>query len=189
MPSFGLFRKQKKPDQPEQPAENVQDPQQTLVAPEATVEESTPEEAVVATPETQLDQPQPQPEAEPEPEPTVPVETAPSEPAVLVAPVEPAAPASKTYLKAMPLRDLADLEGIKTEVQNGNILILRITPLATKSIESVKSAVNELYAFTESVGGDIARLGEERIVICPKSVRIWREKMPVKNESLPTTAA
>lgn len=186
MPSFGLFRKQKKPDQPEQPAENVQEPEQLQVAQEVTVEESkpAPEEATVTQSETQPDQPQPEPE--PEPEPTVPVEVALSEPAVLVAPVE---PASKTYLKAMPLRDLADLEGIKTEVQNGNILILRITPLATKSIESVKSAVNELYAFTESVGGDIARLGEERIVICPKNIRIWREKMPVKNESLPTTAA
>jgi SepF-like predicted cell division protein (DUF552 family) len=188
MPSFGLFRKQKKPAQTELlPAENVQQPEQTIAvaAREASVEESTTVETVEAQPEPQPDQPQP----EAAPEPPVPVETAPSEPAVLVAPVEPAASTSKTYLKAMPLRDLTDLEGIKTEVQNGNILILRITPLATKSIESVKSAVNELYAFTESVGGDIARLGEERIVICPKNIRIWREKMPVKNESLPTTAA
>jgi len=88
----------------------------------------------------------------------------------------------------MPLRNLSDLENIKTEVQNGNILILRITPLATKSIESVKSAVNELYSFTESVGGDIARLGDERVVICPKNIRIWREKSPVKNEAASTAA-
>lgn len=190
MPSFGLFRKQKQPDQPEQTAENTQEPQQTTVAPEAPLEESTPNQTVAAPPETMPDQPRPQMEQQPEPEePSVPVEAAPSEPAVLVAQAEPAAQVPKTYLKAMPLRDLADIEGIKTEVQNGNILILRITPLATKSIESVKSAVNELYAFTESVGGDIARLGEERIVICPKNVRIWREKAPVKNESLPSTAA
>ena len=110
---------------------------------------------------------------------------------------EPAAPAvcetkdadEKVYLRAMPLRNMSDLESIKTEVSNGNILILRITPLANKSVEDVKNAVNELYAFTESIGGDIARLGEERIVICPKNVRIWREKTPVKNESLPTTEA
>jgi SepF-like predicted cell division protein (DUF552 family) len=83
---------------------------------------------------------------------------------------------NKLYLKAMPLRDTLDLEGIKAEVEDGNILILRITPLASKSVEAVKSAVNELYVFTESIGGDIARLGEERVVICPKNVRIWREK-------------
>ena len=93
----------------------------------------------------------------------------------------------KTYLKAMPLRDLADLEEIKKEVKNGNVLILRITPLASKSIEDVKNAVNELYEFAESIGGDIARLGEERVVICPPNIRIWREKR-VSNEPLPTAA-
>jgi SepF-like predicted cell division protein (DUF552 family) len=100
---------------------------------------------------------------------------------------------NKTYLKAMPLRDLTDLETIKNEVKNGNILILRITPLASKSIEDVKNAVNELYEFAESIGGDIARLGEERVVICPQKIRIWREKTsapptPVSNEPLPTAA-
>jgi SepF-like predicted cell division protein (DUF552 family) len=95
---------------------------------------------------------------------------------------------AKIYLKAIPLRDLADLENIKNEVKNGNILILRITPLASKNIEDVKKAVNELYAFTESLGGDIARLGEERIVICPQNIRIWREKTPVTSEPVPTAA-
>ena len=94
----------------------------------------------------------------------------------------------KTYLKAMPLRDLTDLEPIKNEVKNGNILILRITPLANKSIEDVKQAVNQLYEFAESINGDIARLGEERIVICPETVRIWREKTVVPSEPLPTAA-
>jgi hypothetical protein len=94
----------------------------------------------------------------------------------------------KVYLKAMPLRDLADLESIKTEVKSGNILILRITPLANKSIDDVKRAVNELCEFSESIGGDIARLGEERVVICPPSVKVWREKVPVSNEPIPTAA-
>ena len=97
-----------------------------------------------------------------------------------------------TYLKAMPLHELAELENIKNEVTNGNIIILRITPLASKSIEDVKKAVDELYAFAESIHGDIARLGEERIVICPDKIRIWREKPPVQNEPqnapLPTAA-
>ena len=90
----------------------------------------------------------------------------------------------------MPLRELSDLENIKTEVKNGNIIILRVTPLASKSIEDVKTAVNDLYQFAESIDGDIARLGEERVVICPKTIRIWREKSPtpVSSEPLPTSA-
>jgi SepF-like predicted cell division protein (DUF552 family) len=99
---------------------------------------------------------------------------------------------SKTYLKAMPLRELSDLNNIKDEVKNGNIIILRVTPLAGKSIEDVKTAVNDLFQFADSIGGDIARLGEERVVITPKTIRIWREKTPVpvssSSEPLPTAA-
>jgi SepF-like predicted cell division protein (DUF552 family) len=94
----------------------------------------------------------------------------------------------KTYLKAMPLRDLSDLEVVKSEVNSGNILILRITSLANKSIQDVKRAVNELCEFVESIGGDIARLGEERVVICPPNVTIWREKTPISNKAIPTAA-
>ena len=44
----------------------------------------------------------------------------------------------------MPLKELSDIENVENEVKNGNIIILRVTPLATKSIEDVKNAVNEL---------------------------------------------
>jgi SepF-like predicted cell division protein (DUF552 family) len=94
----------------------------------------------------------------------------------------------KAYLKAMPLRELSDIDSVKAEVKSGNILILRITPLANKSIDDVKRAVNELTEFAESIGGDIARLGEERVVICPPNLKIWREKKSVSNEPIPTAA-
>lgn len=94
----------------------------------------------------------------------------------------------KTYLKAMPLRDLSDIDVIKSEVRSGNVLILRITSLAKKSVEDVKRAVNELCEFVDSIEGDIARLGEERVVICPRDVKIWRQKTPVSNKPIPTAA-
>lgn len=102
--------------------------------------------------------------------------------------VEDKGSSGKTYLKAMPLRDLADLDVVKSEVTSGNILILRVTPLADKSIGDVKRAINELCEFVESISGDIARLGEERVVICPPDVRIWREKTPISNKPIPTAA-
>ena len=168
-----------------------------------------PEEAPVAPQQPEQEQSQSESAAPPqEPEPVAPVETAPEPAAPEPAPeqvqtavaeeqveptkkesMEPEAP-SKTYLKAMPLRELNDLENVKNEVTNGNIIILKVTPLAQRSIEDVKTAVNDLYQFAENTGGDIARLGEERIVICPKTVRIWREKTPkpAANEPLPTAA-
>lgn len=95
---------------------------------------------------------------------------------------------SKIYLKAMPLRSLSDLETIKREVKSGNILIIKVSPLANKSIEDIKKAVNELCKFVKTVDGDIARLGEERIVVTPSGVRIWREKTVAPQEQVPTAA-
>ena len=89
----------------------------------------------------------------------------------------------KSLLKAMPLRNLADVEVIKHELSMGNILILKITPLASKSIEDVKKAVNELFSFTQSIEGDIASLGKERVVLVPKNIKIWRPETVVSKEA------
>lgn len=101
--------------------------------------------------------------------------------------VAPAHP-DKVYLKALPLRTLQDVDTIKQEVKSGNILILKVSPLAKKSIDDVKRAVSELLEFTQLVGGDIARLGEERVVITPSFIRIWREKAATPKGALPTAA-
>ena len=174
---FNLFRKKKQPEQ-ETPA---MPPQETPIQEETPVQ--TQEEAKQET--TAAIQEPLQVTATPAAEELTQTVALPQEQKQ-----ETVEPPSKTYLKAMPLRELSDLENIKNEVKNGNIIILRVTPLATKSIEDVKNAVNELYQFSEAIGGDIARLGEERVVICPKTIRIWREKSPTKgsNEPLPTTA-
>jgi len=77
-------------------------------------------------------------------------------------------------LKALQLRSAEDLQGIRDDVAKRTIVILRVTPLAQKSVEDLKTVVEQLYEFATSIGGDIARLGEERIVITPPGVRIWR---------------
>src|SRR5208283_4798444 len=163
---FNLFHKSKQQSEPETPA----------AAP--------PQEGTTAVSE------------EPKQEATAPQQPAPAQETVVSAQEpkqEVTETINKTYLKAMPLKELTDVDNVKNEVKNGNIVILRVTPLANKSIDDVKTAVNQLYEFAESVGGDIARLGEERVVICPKNIRIWREKTPasnesVSNEALPTAA-
>ena len=192
---FNLFRKKKQTDQEkpavppqEEPTLEASAPIQTEASqePDASGQETL-EEPLVMTQELPQEVPtlvQEQPQENIAP----PME---QKQEIAQTPVEqkPEAP-SKTYLKAMPLRELSDIENIKTEVKNGNIIILRVTPLASKSIEDVKTAVNDLYEFADSISGDIARLGEERVVICPKTIRIWREKSPtpVSNGPLPTSA-
>jgi SepF-like predicted cell division protein (DUF552 family) len=94
----------------------------------------------------------------------------------------------KIFLRALPLRSLDDVKTVKNEIESGNIIILRITPLAKKSVEDVKTVVNELCDFVAQIGGDRARLGEERVVITPMSVRIWREKLSMPTEEAATAA-
>src|SRR5713226_1181570 len=84
---------------------------------------------------------------------------------------------SPVYVKALPLQELDDVESIKEEAKIGNVLIIRITPLARKSVDETKLAITELTDYVKAIGGDIARLGEERIVITPPGVRIWRREV------------
>lgn len=88
------------------------------------------------------------------------------------------------YVKAYPLRDLADVPRVKAEIIEGNILIVKITPIAKRSVEETKSAISELVDFIKSIQGDIARLGEERIVMTPPTVKVWRGR-----ENSPLTVA
>jgi hypothetical protein len=84
------------------------------------------------------------------------------------------------YLKALTLRDITDISSIKEDIKKHMILILRVTPLAQKDVEELRKVVEELYSYSQSTGGDIARLGEERIVITPPGVKIWRGAYDLK---------
>lgn len=79
-----------------------------------------------------------------------------------------------TYIKAIPLRAYEDVDIIKSEVRAGNIVITNVAPLAKHNIEDVKRAINELNEYAVLISGDIARLGEERVILTPKTVKIWR---------------
>ncbi len=85
---------------------------------------------------------------------------------------------STIYVKALPLQELDDVETIKGEVRTGNILIVRITPLARKSVEETKLAITELTDYTKSLGGDIARL-KERSPLFPFRTKLFPEHADV----------
>ena len=80
----------------------------------------------------------------------------------------------RMMLKAYALRSATEVEKVKEDIENNTIVILRITPLAQKNIEELREAVSRLYEIATANGGDIARLGEDRIIITPPTVGIWR---------------
>ena len=78
------------------------------------------------------------------------------------------------YVKAFPLRSIDEIEKIKGEMHKNSIIILRITPLAQKNVDELRRAVEDLYTYVVSLGGDIARLGDERVILTPPGVKVWR---------------
>jgi uncharacterized protein len=78
------------------------------------------------------------------------------------------------YLKAITLKNISEVSEIKKDAKKEMIIILRVTPLAHKDVEQLRKAIDDLYKYVQSSGGDIARLGEERVVITPPSVKIWK---------------
>ncbi len=85
-----------------------------------------------------------------------------------------------TYLKAITIRDISDIHSIKEDIKKGMILILRVTPLAQKDVEQLRNVVEELYSIAKTAGADIARLGEERIIVSPSSIKIWKPEYDLK---------
>lgn len=87
---------------------------------------------------------------------------------------------SPTYLKAITIRDPSDLHTIKEDIKKEMILILRVTPLAQKDVDKLRKVVEELYTIAKNANADIARLGEERIIVTPPDVKIWKPEYDLK---------
>ncbi len=85
-----------------------------------------------------------------------------------------------TYLKAITIRDSSDIHTINEDIKKGMVLILRVTPLAQKDVKKLRKMVEELYVIARDSNADIARLGEERIIVTPPNVKIWKPDYDLK---------
>ena len=77
-----------------------------------------------------------------------------------------------TYVKTATLSDSSDVENILQDLKSHTIVVVRITPLAEKSVNDVRKVIEKLYSFCQTNGGDIARLGEERVIVTPSGTKI-----------------
>lgn len=79
-------------------------------------------------------------------------------------------------VKSVDLTSIVDLQEVTTELQNGNIVILNISPLMDEDPAELKRAVDQLKVAAEEAGGDVGRLSESRIIATPELVRIQFRK-------------
>jgi hypothetical protein len=90
--------------------------------------------------------------------------------------------AIQRYVKAIPIGDINDVSTIKKELDAGNVLIVNIVPflanecLAKQDFSKMSQITNELAEYAVSIDGDAARIGNERLILAPSSIRIWGSK-------------
>ena len=82
----------------------------------------------------------------------------------------------KMFIKTAELTGLYDIPELKKEIYAGNILILDIS-LAKQDRVLVEKAIRDLKMATYDVGGDIAGIGDDQVIIAPVGIRIEREKI------------
>lgn len=87
---------------------------------------------------------------------------------------------NETYLKAFTIKDTSDLDAIDADIKKGMILILKVTPLAQKDVAELRNMVEEIHQIAKRENADIARLGEERIIVAPSGIKIWKPEYDLK---------
>lgn len=91
-------------------------------------------------------------------------------------PVQTTLQTKQVYIKSTVLNSLEELENIVAELESGNIVIIRLTPLFDVDLDDVRRAVKKLKKVAQKIDGDIASLGEDRIIVTPSNIKVWRDK-------------
>lgn len=83
--------------------------------------------------------------------------------------------AADFYVKPIALEQDSDLELVKDELGQGNIVLLNITPLS-RSPAKLKQMIEGIKQHITTINGDIARLDEEKVLITPSRVKIVKNR-------------
>ncbi len=76
------------------------------------------------------------------------------------------------YIKSMELHSLVNVQEVSDELRAGNIMILDISSLMNQDPVELKRAIDQLKRICQTIGGDIGRLTESKVIATPKFVNI-----------------
>ena len=83
--------------------------------------------------------------------------------------------AADFYVKPVALESEADVKLIQDELKNKNLILLNITPMMRNQTK-LRQVVNDLKTYVQKIGGDIARIDNEKILLTPGKVKIVKKK-------------
>ena len=82
---------------------------------------------------------------------------------------------SAHFLRVLQLNDFTDVEVVLDHLRDrNNVIILKVKPSLVAEKMELKRALKRIQRTTSAIGGDIAGIKEDIIVITPPSVRITR---------------
>lgn len=79
---------------------------------------------------------------------------------------------STSYIRMMDFNSLEDVDMIKEELNERNVMILNVNNLLNSnnnSILELKRAIDQLRGYCRQLGGSIGRIGENLLIVTPNS--------------------
>ena len=90
----------------------------------------------------------------------------------------------KVSIKTYQLTCFDDTKRIVSELREGRtIMLIDVSPIKEKDVIDLKRSVNKLKTASAEMGGEIAGLGGDWLLIAPAFAEIWKQKpVPVNTE-------
>ena len=85
-------------------------------------------------------------------------------------------PEANMHVRVGEIQRYEDLKQFTNYVYGGNVLILDFSPIAEEEV-ILKRITNELKKMTSDIGGDIAGIGNNLMIVSPSGVKIDRRKL------------
>ncbi len=82
----------------------------------------------------------------------------------------------KLLIEVERLDNYADADRLQKKVREGTVMIVKIKDLRAKDLEELKRAIEKLKKTCLAIGGDIAGLGEDWLILASSSARVHREE-------------
>jgi SepF-like predicted cell division protein (DUF552 family) len=79
------------------------------------------------------------------------------------------------YIKSIDLESLSNIQQVSGELEKGNIVIVYIGRMQYGQNRELRRVVDQLRGVCRTIGGDIAQLGQDYIVVTPPFVKIYKK--------------
>ncbi|UCF08314.1 MAG: cell division protein SepF [Thermoplasmata archaeon] len=83
---------------------------------------------------------------------------------------------AKMQVKVAELHRYEDLGDLTNYVYNGNVLLLDFTPIANDNL-TMRRITNELRSVSRDIGGDLAGVAKNMLIVTPEGVKVDRTKI------------